>query len=254
MWQEARSAHRQGNRQHLAVRKDYPAVGAVFIEKMLRFNGITLSHNRIHKFLVKNEMSNIEPKKSRPRKYVRYERSKSNSLWHTDYHQLVNEALECRQFIAYEDDSSRFITGYGAFRHATTYNAITTFRSSVKLCGAPRQLMSDHGSQFGKDVNNNNIFRKTIERMGTEHILSRIKHPQSNGKMERFWFTLEKLLPHFNNSIDATIAHYNFKRPHMSLETDGKFVSPYEAFIQRGGKINTGILNQESHNILTREP
>ena len=53
----------------LAVRKDYPAVGAVFIEKVLRFDGITLSHNRIHKFLVKKEMSNIEPSNSMTRKY-----------------------------------------------------------------------------------------------------------------------------------------------------------------------------------------
>lgn len=236
----------------LAVRAEYPTVGAVFIERILRSKGISLSHNRIHQFLLKNNMSSVEPKKSRSRKYIRYERSESNNLWHTDYHVLRNEALACRQFIAYEDDASRFITGYGQFRRATAYNAISIFRDSVRLCGIPEQLLSDHGVQFCMDVNNNNMFRNFVQKMGTEHILSRVKHPQSNGKMERFWFTLEKLLPHFNNNVDATIAHYNFKRPHMSLESNGRLMSPYEAFVQRGGKINTNVLNKESQEILSR--
>ena len=46
--------------------------------------------------------------------------------------------------------------------------------------------------------------------------------------MERFWFTLEKLLPSFNNSIGATIACYNFKRgiPYPS-DRRGRQVSDY---------------------------
>ena len=40
---------------------------------------------------------------------VRYERTYSNSMWHTDY-KLLDDG---RWFIAYQDDASRFLTGFG---------------------------------------------------------------------------------------------------------------------------------------------
>ncbi|MCL4375273.1 hypothetical protein M1394_00530 [Candidatus Marsarchaeota archaeon] len=72
--------------------------------------------------------------------------------------------------------------------------------------------MSDHGSQFCKDENDNYRFGKEVEKNGTRHILARVKHPQSNGKMERFFYTFERLLNYFDD-VDEAIKYYNFKRP-----------------------------------------
>jgi putative transposase len=113
------------------VRYEYPTTGAVSIENPLSHEGIRISHNKIHRFLLENGLSKIEPKKSKRRKWIRYERKHSNSLWHTDYHEMNNPVLEGKQLIPYEDDASRLITGYGLFDNATTRNALDTFRRAV---------------------------------------------------------------------------------------------------------------------------
>ncbi len=227
------------------VRCEYPTTGAVSIENLLLHEGIHISHNKIHSFLIENGFSKIEPRKSKRRKWIRYERKHSNSLWHTDYHEMNNPVLEGKQLIPYEDDASRLITGYGLFDNATTHNALDTFRRAVNQFGLPKQLISDHGTQFCIDKENDYLFRETVENMGTEHILARVKHPQTNGKMERFFGTIERLLPHFDNNIDKAIAYYNFRRPHMSLVKNGKLLRPYEAFILKGGKMKEMYINEQ---------
>ena len=222
----------------------YPGTGAVSIEKLLLSEGVHISHNKIHSFLIGNGLSRAEPNKSKRRKWIRYERKHSNSLWHTDYHEMNNPELEGKQLISYEDDASRLITGYGLFDNATTRNAIDTFKKAVEQCGLPRQLISDHGTQFCEDEEDHNLFRETIQDMGTEHILARVKHPQTNGKMERFFYTVESLLPRFDNDLDKVIAYYNFMKQHMGLLHEGRLLRPYEAFVLKGSTIRAVYINE----------
>ena len=67
------------------------------------------------------------------KKLVRYERYHSNSLWHTDFCEINRKHV-----IAYIDDASRLITGYGVFDAATTDNALSVLRAAVKLYGTPK--------------------------------------------------------------------------------------------------------------------
>ena len=83
---------------------------------------------------------------------------------------MNNPVLEGKQLILYEDDASRLITRYGLFDNATTHDALDTFRRAVDQFGLPRQLISDHGTQFCVDKENDYLFRETVENMGTEHI------------------------------------------------------------------------------------
>ena len=80
-------------------------------------------------------------KKIRRKKWVRYERRHSNSLWHTDYCEI-----EGKQLISYIDDASRYIVGYGIFDSATTDNALAIFRASVEQHELPKKVMTDHGA------------------------------------------------------------------------------------------------------------
>lgn len=77
--------------------------------------GIHIPHNTIQDMLKNEGMANAESKKSDKREWVRYERTYSNSMWHTDYKQLSDG----RWFLCYEDDASRFVTKYGVFESAT---------------------------------------------------------------------------------------------------------------------------------------
>jgi hypothetical protein len=69
-----------------------------------------------------------EPHKQRRRKWVRYERRYSNSLWHADWFEQPHE-----QIILFEDDASRFITGFGVFSNANAENSNQVLQQAIVL-------------------------------------------------------------------------------------------------------------------------
>lgn len=74
--------------------------------------GRHIAHNRIYRVMKSLGLAKEEPKKQRRKKWVRYERKYSNSLWHTDWKLIERYGW----IIAYLDDASRFIVGYGIFK------------------------------------------------------------------------------------------------------------------------------------------
>lgn len=194
-------------------------VGAVNLETIMKEQGFDISHNRIHKVLKMTGLAENEPKKQQKRKWVRYERKHSNSAWHTDWYEWQN-----LQIIAFIDDASRFITGVGIFDSANTENALLVLNQAVKEYGCPRELISDHGTQFTSD-----LFQQRLKDLKIKHVMARVKHPQTNGKMERWFQTFEKTTKHFGDAGYA-VWFYNHKRPHMSLNTKQHTVTPAQAF------------------------
>ena len=209
--------------------KEVP-LGAVKMEKYLKNKGIRIPHNRIHKIMLQEKLARKEPKKSRRRKWVRYERRHSNSLWHTDFSDFGDKYL-----MAYEDDASRFITAFEELHAETAENAVRLLNKGIKKFGKPREVMTDHGSQFYDNEREDRrqgetIFQKRLKELDINHILARVKHPQTNGKQERLHGTLKRLYRHFRD-WNKVIYCYNYKMPHLSLiAPDGHLETPYEAF------------------------
>lgn len=96
--------------------------------------GVKMSHNKIHVVLREHGLANREPKKSKRRKWVRYERKHSMSLWHTDWKYLSSLR---KWMIAYLDDASRLVVSYGLFEEVTTENAIAVLEQGIARCGLP---------------------------------------------------------------------------------------------------------------------
>ena len=205
------------------IHEENQGLGAVNIERILKEKGTPMPHNRIHKILINEGLSKEQPKKKNRRKWVRYERKHSLSLVHTDWFEYKR-----KQYILYEDDASRLITGYGEFRNATTENSINVFDESVENWGLPKQVMSDHGTQFCANDDKIYLFTEHLKSMGVQHIRARVKHPQSNGKLERLVFTIKRLLNR-GLTLEEAVKFYNEKRPHMSLE-NGHLRTPLQAF------------------------
>jgi putative transposase len=212
----------------LEVRQHHP-LSAVTLEKILDEQGVHIGHNRIHKILKQEGLAKDEPHKQRRRKWVRYERRYSNSLWHADWFEQTHE-----QIVLFEDDASRFITGYGVFSNANTENSKQVLNQAINNYGIPKQIMTDHGTQFTSLPREScpdpkqNEFQQLLKQYGILHIKARVKHPQSNGKVERAGQTIQYLRKHFSN-WEATVYYYNFERPHSSLE-NGHLRTPYQAF------------------------
>ncbi|MGC8687039.1 MAG: hypothetical protein ACP5SF_05755 [Thermoplasmata archaeon] len=60
------------------------------------------------------------------------------------------------------------------------------------------------------------------------HIKARVKHPQSNGKLERLISTLKDLRKYFN-TWEEVVDYYNNRRMHMSLYED-RIITPAMAY------------------------
>jgi len=145
---------------------------------------IYIPHNTIHKILKESGIAESHPQKSKRRNWVRFERTYSNSMWHTDYKQLADG----RWFLCYLDDASRFITGYGVWNEATGMHALEVLHDAIKNHGKPASILTDHGPQFYAGEaecrkHGETEFEKKLVEMDIKHILARIRHPQTNGKL-----------------------------------------------------------------------
>ena len=192
------------------------------IEGLLNLDGIKISHNKIHRILKEEKLVKPEPKKGRRKKYVRWERHHSNSLWQTDF--CWQERLQC-WIIAYLDDHSRFIVGIQYTKVATSDVAIKLFDKSCKVYNLPREVLNDRGSQFYANIGGKSGYTKYLESLGVNHILASVKKPTTCGKLERFWLTHNLERWKFC-SLQKFVRFYNFKRPHMSLN----YLTPYEVY------------------------
>ena len=214
--------------------------GANRIWGHLRRAGMAVPKGVIHTILRESGDAVEHKRKQGRRKWVRYERKYSNSMWHTDYKQLDDG----RWLIAYEDDASRFITGWGVFKAATAEHAIEVLDRAISQYGKPRSILTDRGSQFyatesEKKSKGVSEFERHLENLGIRHILARVGHPQTNGKLERIHGEIQRKLPLFfdvagppgsacpinppaieSDPLTRFMKWYNHDRPHMSLDTD----------------------------------
>jgi len=50
--------------------------------------------------------------------------------------------------IVYEDDSSRFIVGYGVYPTPTFKYSVDVLKKAISMYGKPEEILSDHGTTF----------------------------------------------------------------------------------------------------------
>ena len=191
-----------------------------------------IPHNRIHMYLLSQGLSVQDPKKQKRRKWVRYEREHSMSAGHIDWLEDDQTGLKVCVIL---DDASRKILAGGEFPSINTENSIHVIDQLVEnywwLCPM-RELIMDHGSEFGahrihEDGSWDGNFKQHLEKYGIKPILARVKHPQTNGKLER-WFQEYRRHRSAFSSFDEFIEWYN-NRPHGSLDFE-RLETPEQAF------------------------
>jgi transposase InsO family protein len=197
---------------YLLVRGPALAASPATVAKVLHDAGYVLSEEPTHKH----------------RDFVRrFERATPNQLWQTDLFTFVLKRQNTRVYlVAFMDDHSRFVVGYGLHASQSTALTLEVLRVAIASFGRPEEILTDNGSQYvtwrGKSV-----FTKELEKRGIKQIVSSPRHPQTLGKIERFWGTLWREcvesavfvdLADARKRIGLFIDHYNFQRPHQSLD------------------------------------
>lgn len=199
--------------------------GARMLEPTIRKQyKIRISHNRINMYLKAQGLAQENQKKQKRRKWVRYEREHSLSAGHIDWHEVDGTGIKVCIVL---DDASRMVLAGGEFSAINTENSKLVIDQLVEkywwLCPM-RELILDHGSEFGAhrihdDGSWKSDFKNHLEKYGIRPILARVKHPQTNGKLERFFGEYKKHRSAFN-SFDEFVCWYN-NRPHGSLNFQG---------------------------------
>lgn len=155
-------------------------------------------------------------------------------MWHTDWHVIKSEKLKGQNIIVYIDDCSRRIMSY-CIGSMTTQNSLFTLYKAITKHGViPICLNSDRGTQFFPNKRNkggkaSHAFQKVLEELGIKFIPSRKRHPQTNGKNERFFGILDVEFDERFKDLDEFIKWYNNKR--LSEAVD--YMTPNEAYKKR---------------------
>lgn len=155
-------------------------------------------------------------------------------MWHTGWHVIKAQRMKGERLLVYIDDCSRKVMGYiiGA---ETTQNSLFALYSLIAEHGVtPYCMNSDRGTQFfanKKDKNGkaSHAFQTALEELGIIFICSKIRHPQTNGKNEKFFDILEKEFDERFEDLDQFIEWYNNKRISEALN----YMTPNEAYKKR---------------------
>ena len=209
-------------------------VGVLRTAISLRRAGHNISYQRVCQIMKESGLVPSEAK-SRKRKWVRYERKHSNSMWHTDWHVMKSSRIRGLCLITFLDDASRCVTGAGLCTQATSDNAVVVLQQAIKQFGTPATILSDNGSCFVGMRKGNpkgywkpTAFEEALLGRSIELINSRPYHPQTNGKLERFHRTIEEEIGHYE-SLPEYIEYYNERRFHFSLDI-ANYETPLKAF------------------------
>ncbi|NTV27210.1 MAG: transposase family protein [Methanothrix sp.] len=215
--------------------------------------GRHIPHNKIHQVLLEKGLAEENKKKKMRRKpWIRYERKHSLTAVHLDWH---TSHFNNKEVCVVLDDSSRFILAGGEYSDATGENSIDLVRKALDEYGKVRKIqevITDHGTQFfanktDKNGESESQFSAFLAKNEIKHILARVKHPQTNGKIEKWYHTYEKSRKSFDD-FDKFLDLYNSVRYHESLDEKHYLQTPEDAFWARmpdGCKLNQFLLRME---------
>ena len=211
----------------LMLRAENPGWGARTLRKVLENQGEPdlPCAKTVNNIL--NRHGCISPEESQKRKpLIRYEKEECNIMWQTDFKGefLMEDQKYCYP-LTIIDDHSRFSIKI-APRLSTRNVVIPVFQEVFSEYGLPDSILSDNGSQFAGFRKGYTQFERWLMELDILPIHGRIKHPQTQGKIERFHRTMkQELLNHTSISDigDAQVQlenwreKYNTIRPHEAL-------------------------------------
>jgi len=189
----------------------------------LKKSGTPVAKNKVYTYLKSQGKVIPDVKKQKQRKRCRYERKHSGSLVHTDWHRTTKKHPYC---ILYEDDASRKVLAGREFKALNGNNSAIigeeAVKESAKLNVLIHAINADHGSEFTSDE-----YARFLNKNSIKMVFSRVKNPQTNGKLERLWYEYDRHRWHFS-SLKEWIEFYN-NRLHGALKLEWA-ETPNEAF------------------------
>lgn len=190
---------------------------------------VGVSAKTVHRVLLRHGQSRLPRPRRRPAQ--RYEKSRPGELLHLDVKLLpsLRNARYDYEFAVVDDFSREAVVTIATDQTSAT---ATTFLETV-VAALPYRVeavLTDNAFAFtmryAHHAERLTRFEQACRRLGIVHYLLRPRRPQSNGKVERFFRTVDDeclalqrrwTFHHRARAVEAFVRFYNHERPHLSL-------------------------------------
>jgi transposase InsO family protein len=199
-------------------------------------NQVAVSAATVSRYLTAAGLVTPEPKKRPKSSYLRFAAELPNECWQADFtHYRLTRPDGSpgpdAEILGWLDDHSRLVLSLTAHRRVTGPIVLAAFRAAVAVYGLPASTLTDNGMVFTTRLaggrGGRNGLEHELRRLGITQKNGRPNHPQTQGKVERFWQTLNKWLAaqpcqpattgQLQALLDTFTSYYNQQRPHRSL-------------------------------------
>lgn len=214
-------------------RKLRPDWGARKLRVLLERQGIDKPAVTIHRILQRHNL--IKAHHQHPPALKRFEREKPNQLWQMDFKGMAENLGKGCLPLSILDDCSRYVLVLAPLRGTAGGPVRQTLERVFQESGMPEAMLVDHGTPWWNANQNRGWTQLSIWLMKQNIRLhySAVRHPQTQGKVERFHRTLEDALhergfpkgtDEWPGWLEAFREEYNHIRPHegIQMEVPGK--------------------------------
>jgi len=212
----------------LLAREEHPAWGGRKLKRWLETQGTQglPAASTITEILRRHGL--ISPEESRKRgPFQRFEYAQPNDLWQMDFKGFFRVAARPCHPLTVLDDHSRFSIVLKACEDQKRLTVKRYLTEAFEAYGLPEAILVDNGGPWttttGRGWTKLSVWLLSV---GVGVIRSRVRHPQTLGKDERFHKTLsvECIEGHTFSRINQVQNHfdkwrdvYNYERPHESV-------------------------------------
>lgn len=161
--------------------------------------------------------------------WQRFEHDSPNDMWQMDFkgHFALRDGNRCYPLTVL-DDHSRYNLVLKACPDQQGVLVEGHLQDAFRIYGLPRTMLMDNGSPWGPSSSTDywTTLAVWLVRLGIRVIHGRLRHPQTQGKEERFHRTFKAEVLHWQTFHDLAAAQrafdfwrpvYNYERPHEAL-------------------------------------
>lgn len=223
----------------LSRRKDGLDHGPQSIVWELQDNGVTgvPAPSTVWRILSRHQVIEPQPQKRPKSATKRFCFQRPNECWQSDWTQWQLADGTPVAIAGTLDDHSRYLPGLVAAAGSGTAELVwAVMVAGIAECAIPAMSLTDNGFTYtGRFRGYESAFEANLRALGVRTVNSRPYHPQTCGKIERFWQTLKKWLrsrpapktvAELNDALQWFRQFYNHRRRHRSLHG----ATPAQAF------------------------
>ena len=213
--------------QVIALRAQYGWAGAK-LARLLKPAGIALAPRTIDRIIQREGLT--RPDVAPAPALGRFERPAPNELWQMDAkgRYPLQPRGQCHP-LSILDDHSRYAVGLVALPRLDTVGVRTALISCFERYGVPAAMLMDHGVPWWNAANATGLTTLSVFllKQDIRLLFGRVRHPQTQGKVERFhrtlgerlrWWGVPTTLPGFTRAFATFRDEYNQVRPHEALQ------------------------------------